>query len=145
MAQARHGLEEERRAATLERIALELALGRDAELIADLEILSDRFALDEMFASYRMTALYRSGRLSDALGVYRDTRGRLITELGTEPGQALAELHERILRRDPGLMLTLTQPTGGSCAPDSLPRGAVRFVGREAEMRLLTASAEMPR
>ncbi len=117
---------------------MELALGRDAELIADLELLSDRFAFDEMFASYRMTALYRSGRLSDALDVYRDTRGRLITELGTEPGRALAELHERILRRDPGLMLTVTQPPGGSCAPDSLPRGAVRFVGREAELRLLT-------
>src|SRR5580658_1234465 len=69
-----HSLEEERRAATLERIELELALGRDAELVADLEQLSDRFSLDESFAAHRMTALYRSGRLNDALRVYRDIR-----------------------------------------------------------------------
>ena len=136
-----HSLEEERRAATLERIELEFALGRDAELVADLEQLSDRFSLDESFAAHRMTALYRSGRLNDALRVYRDTRIGLISELGTEPGPALSELHERILRRDPGLAVTVArQQLSRPPQTDTLPRGAGQFVGRAEEMRLLTTS-----
>lgn len=141
IARMRHSLEEERRAATLERIELELALGRDAELVADLEQLSDRFSLDESFAAHRMTALYRSGRLNDALRVYRDTRMGLISELGTEPGPALSELHERILRRDAGLAVTVArQQFSRSPLPDTLPRGSGQFVGRAEEMRLLTMS-----
>ena len=141
IARMQHSLEEERRAATLERIELELALGRDAELVADLEQLSDRFSLDESFAAHRMTALYRSGRLNDALRVYRDTRIGLISELGTEPGPAISELHERILRRDPGLAVTVARhQLSRPPRPDTLPRSASQFVGRAEEMRLLTMS-----
>ncbi|HET9894105.1 MAG TPA: tetratricopeptide repeat protein [Streptosporangiaceae bacterium] len=136
-----HSLEEERRAATLERIELELALGRDAELVADLEQLSDRFSLDESFAAHRMTALYRSGRLNDALRVYRDIRRGLIGELGTEPGPALSDLHARILRRDPGLAVTVArEQLSRPPRTDTLPRGAGQFVGRAEEIRLLTMS-----
>ena len=50
-----------------------------------------------------MLALYRAGRQAEALDVYRATRRHLVDELGLEPGPALRELEERILRHDPSL------------------------------------------
>jgi DNA-binding SARP family transcriptional activator/tetratricopeptide (TPR) repeat protein len=139
----RHGLEEERRAATLERIELELALGHHASLVVELQQLSDSFPLDEAFIAHHVNALYLSGRVSDALGVYWETRMRLISELGTEPGPALAELHQRILRRDsgPGAELSFRGP-GQIPAPDRLPPGAADFIGRVEEMQALTSGPD---
>src|SRR5262249_53977614 len=48
-----------------------------------------------------MLALYRSGRQAEALDVYRQTRRRLVDELGIEPGPALQELEQAILRHEP--------------------------------------------
>ena len=103
IARMRDGLEEERRAAILERVGCELAGGRHADLVGELHHLLVAYPLDETFIAHQMTALYRSGRPGDALSLYRETRSRLVEEQGTEPGPALAELHQRILRRDPGL------------------------------------------
>src|SRR5262249_22751709 len=50
-----------------------------------------------------MAALYRSGRQADALEVYREARRTLSDELGIEPGPALRELEQAILRQDPAL------------------------------------------
>ena len=50
-----------------------------------------------------MLALYRSGRQTDALRVYDATRRLLADELGLEPGEALKQLHRRILRHEPVL------------------------------------------
>jgi hypothetical protein len=52
-----------------------------------------------------MLALYRSGRQAEALRVYADTRRRLVDELGLEPGQALQQLEQAILRHDNSLAL----------------------------------------
>ena len=56
-----------------------------------------------------MLALYRSGRQAEALRVYADTRRRLVDELGLEPGQALQQLEQAILRHDPSLDLAPAQ------------------------------------
>src|SRR5918996_4189943 len=72
-AEAAH-LEEARAAATEDRIVLELALGRHAELIAELETLTSLHPLRERFWGHLMTALSRSGRQADALGAYRRAR-----------------------------------------------------------------------
>ena len=87
VARMRDSLEEERRAALLERVECELALGRHADLVGELHHLLAQYPLDETFIAHQMTALYRSGRPGDALSLYRETRSRLVEEQGTEPGR----------------------------------------------------------
>jgi tetratricopeptide (TPR) repeat protein/DNA-binding SARP family transcriptional activator len=141
MARVRQGLEEERRGAILERIDLDLMLGRHLELLAELQRLSDQYPMDEALAALQMIALCRSGRQSDALRIYRDTRALLVGEQGTEPGAALSELHSRILKSDPQLSVVPTsRPVADDLSPpNTLPPKLAEFVGREQEMVLLTA------
>ena len=96
-------LEESRLAAVEERIDAELALGEHARLVAELEALVHEHALRERFIGQLMLALYRSGRQADALESYRVARGRLVEELGLEPGRELQELERAILAQDPAL------------------------------------------
>ena len=135
----RDSLEEERRAAILERVECELELGRHADLVGELRQLLAQYPLDETFIAHQMTALYWNGRPADALSLYRETRGRLVDEQGTEPGPMLAELHQRILRRDPQLAVRHAgQRPGPVSRPDALAPETGEFVGRSGELELLT-------
>jgi tetratricopeptide (TPR) repeat protein len=103
------------------------------------------YPLDETFIAHQMTALYRSGRPGDALGLYRETRSRLVEELGTEPGPTLSELHQRILRGDPQLAVSVAGHGPGRVpGPDTLPPQAVELVGRREELGLLTGDGGDP-
>ncbi len=140
LARMRASLEEERRAAILKRVECELELGRHADLVGELGNLLAQYPLDEAFIGHQMTALYGSGRASEALSLYRDTRSQIIDELGTEPGPVLAELHQRILTHDPDLAAGLTGPgrqLSRTGLPDTLPPEMVEFVGRDEELSLL--------
>ncbi len=132
-------LEEERRAAIIERIECELELGRHADLIGELCHLLTRYPFDETLVARQMTALYRTGRQADALSLYRETRSRLIEEQGTEPGTTLSDLHLRILSGDAGLAIS---PAGrrGIQVPiaEPEPLEVAEFVGRDDELSLLT-------
>ncbi len=140
VARMREGLEEERRAAILERVGCELDLGRHADLVGELRGLLAQYPLDETLVAHQMTALYRAGRAADALSLYRETRSRLVAEQGAEPGPALAELHQRMLAGDPALAgPPAGQRHGRAAAPDTLPPETPDFVGRAAELALLTA------
>jgi DNA-binding SARP family transcriptional activator len=147
VARMRDSLEEERRGAILERVECELELGRHADLVGELRHLLAQYPLDETFIAHQMTALYWYGRPADALSLYRETRSRLIDEQGTEPGPALAELHQRILRRDPQLAVRLAgQRPGQLSRPDTLPPETTEFVGRSEELGLLTGEhGDIPR
>jgi tetratricopeptide (TPR) repeat protein len=139
VARMRDSLEEERRAAILERVECELELGRHADLVGELRHLLTLYPLDETFIAHQMAALYWNGRPGDALGLYRETRSRLVDEQGTEPGPMLSELHQRILRRDPQLAVRLGgQRPSRVPRPDTLPPEMVEFVGRSEELGLLT-------
>jgi len=95
---------EERRLGALEsRIEAQLACGRHDETIAELETLTAAHPLRERLWHHRLLALYRCGRQADALSAYRELRAMLTEQLGIEPGPELRELHDRILRQDPGL------------------------------------------
>jgi DNA-binding SARP family transcriptional activator len=96
-------LEEIRLAALEQRIDADLTLERDAELVGELEQLVAEHPLRERFCAQLMLALYRTGRQSEALEVYRDTRGRLVDLLGIEPTPALQELEREILVHDASL------------------------------------------
>src|SRR6185437_7795199 len=157
VARMRDSLEEERRAAILERVESELALGRHASLVGELHHLLAQYPLDETFIAHQMTALYRSGRPADALGLYRETRGRLVEEQGAEPGPTLSDLHQRILRRDPELsgrpaprQPARVPPRDNLPArispPDTLPPETAEFVGREEELgQLIGEQGDVPR
>ena len=93
-------LDELRLVALEERIDADLALGRQAELVAELEAIVDSQPLRERPRAQLMLALYRAGRQADALAAYRDARDTLVEELGVEPGPRLRELEAAILRQD---------------------------------------------
>jgi DNA-binding SARP family transcriptional activator len=138
VARMRESLQEERRAAVLERVECELELGRHADLVGELRGLLAQYPLDEAIIACQMTALYRSGRPGDALSLYRETRGRLAEEQGTEPGQRLSELHQRILRHDPELTVrSASTRRDRASPPDTLPPETVGFVGRNTELAQL--------
>jgi DNA-binding SARP family transcriptional activator len=103
-------LEELHVAALEERIEADLALGREAELVAELESLAGRHPLRERLRGQLMLALYRSGRQAEALDIYQQTRRALVEELGIEPGPELQRLEQAILRQDPGLEATPARP-----------------------------------
>jgi tetratricopeptide (TPR) repeat protein/DNA-binding SARP family transcriptional activator len=143
MARMRGSLEEERRAAILERVELELELGRHADLLGELGQLAAQYELDEAVTACQMTALYRSGRQADALNLYLDVHRRLIDQ-GIEPGPELSALHQRILRRDPELAITpaFRQP-GHAPQPNTLPPEISDFIGRADELSQLTSDHEL--
>ena len=140
VARMRDSLEEERRAAILERVECEMELGRHADLVGELHQLLTQYPLDETLTAHQMAALYWTGRPADALSLYRETRRRLVDEQGAEPGTLLAGLHQRILVRDPHLAVRPADARPGrAAAPDTLPPGPADFVGRHGELALLTA------
>ena len=95
---------EELHAAALElRVEAELALGHHARLVGELQALVAEHPLRERLWGQLMTALYRGGRQADALAAYRQARGKLVTEIGIEPGPQLQALEARILSQDPEL------------------------------------------
>src|SRR4029450_231686 len=80
-----------------------LAIGAGAELVPELEQLIAENPFRERLRGQLMLALYRSGRQADALEACQETRQTLIDELGIEPGAALRELEQSILRQDASL------------------------------------------
>jgi DNA-binding SARP family transcriptional activator/ABC-type oligopeptide transport system substrate-binding subunit len=96
-------LEELRLATVEERIEIDLALGRHADLASELERLVAEHPLREGFCAQLMLALYRSGRQAEALQVYQHARGALVEELGIEPSRRLRELEQAMLRQDESL------------------------------------------
>ena len=131
-------LEEARLMALEERLEVDLALDRHAQLVGELEALVASYPNRECLRRQLMLALYRSGRKAEALTVYRDTRQMLVQELGLEPSLALQQLERAILRADPALepvpptaSTTLDEP-GPRSGPCELPPDVDDFTGRQA-------------
>jgi len=93
---------EERRLNMLERrIAADLMLGHQSDVVAELLRLVTDHPLRERFREQLMLALYRSGRQAEALQAYRRGRDVLADELGIDPGPELRRLERAILTCDP--------------------------------------------
>ncbi|MEO3925087.1 tetratricopeptide repeat protein [Micromonosporaceae bacterium B7E4] len=157
------GLEAERLAAALDRNDVLLRRGEHAQLLPELTTAASAYPLDERLAGQLILALYRCGRQADALAQYRLLRDRLVDELGSDPGPALRELQQRILRHDPDLAATtttetpdrtgapietLTGPPGSPAGrpgaavglphrPAQLPADVAGFTGRATDLRRL--------
>jgi YVTN family beta-propeller protein len=138
-------LEELRLGALESRIEAELATGAGAELVAEMEQLVSEHPLRERLVFSLMLALYRAGRHADALEVFGVARGRLIDELGLEPGPGLRELHQQILEHDPSLGAPrLFLPARGSRRRSTLAAAAVLAVAAIVVGFLLSAGAASP-
>jgi DNA-binding SARP family transcriptional activator/tetratricopeptide (TPR) repeat protein len=134
-------MEEARLVALEERLDVELALGRHADLVGELEALVAAHPDRERLRGQLMLALYRSGRPAEALEAYRTGRRRLVEEFGIEPGPALQRLERDILLSDPALDLGPPPPAGDRNrlpapppGPCQLPPDIGDFTGREAAL-----------
>ncbi|MEV4259263.1 BTAD domain-containing putative transcriptional regulator, partial [Spirillospora sp. NPDC049652] len=145
----RAGLLGERRRVREEAAETLLALGRHRELIPDLRAWLEDDPLNESLAGALVLALHRSGRKAEALRSYERTRAAITAATGTEPGQALRGLAERV-RRDEAVR---PGGAGRAAATGRTAAGTVRelpplrqlppdvrdFTGRDAERDELEA------
>lgn len=107
-----------------------LASGRHRELVPRLEELVRRHPLREDLVEALVLALHRSGRQPEALEAQARHRTLKIERTGLDPGQALVELHRRVLADDPALRVEEPQLR----ARRHLPAAVSRFFGREDEI-----------
>ncbi len=139
-----------------ERIAIEMLLGREAQVLGELERLVRDYPYRERLRGQLMLALYRTGRQAEALAAYRAGRAALVDELGIEPSIELRQLHEAILAQDGALLETgrgqsAAHPVAG--APSAgrvpghvhLPAQATPLIGRERELVELMTLADSHR
>ncbi|MEH1098379.1 AfsR/SARP family transcriptional regulator [Micromonospora sp. CPCC 205561] len=132
-------LDEQRLAALETCLELELAQGRQNEIIGELMHLVAANPLRERMVGLLMLALHTSGRRSEAIQTYDRLRHHLGEELGLDPGTTLQELHASILRNSaPANPAAAPHRT----APRQLPVPARHFVGREPILRELDTLAE---
>ena len=94
-------MEEERLLAVSARFDAEIACGRAAAVIGELVALTTDYPLREPLWGQLITALYLSERHADALEACRKVRSVLAEELGIDPGPALLDLEQRVLRQEP--------------------------------------------
>ncbi|GHJ37214.1 AfsR/SARP family transcriptional regulator [Streptomyces sp. TS71-3] len=139
---------EERRIAAVELgFDLRLDRGETAGVIADLREAVVAHPFREPLVRRLMLALYRAGRQAEAVKEYARIRSLLAEELGVDPGSALAELHEAILRGAPGRTAVqhrrpAAKAAPAPCAPCALPHDLADFTGRQEELRRLTAATQ---
>ncbi|WP_342776993.1 AfsR/SARP family transcriptional regulator [Saccharothrix variisporea] len=129
-------LREERLRAECDLTDQRLRAGEGEQLVAELAARTAEHPLDERVVGQHMLALYRAGRVGAALEEFRLVRARLVEELGTDPGRALRDLHERILAADPAL------DARAVVVPRQLPAPPPRFTGRAEELAALTQALD---
>lgn len=134
----RRGLHAEWLAAALDHNDIKLRIGRHGELVPTLTTMLRDHPLDERLAGQLMLAQYRCGRQVDALDTFRTMRGRLVEELGVEPGSALRQVHQAILAGDPEEP-PASSPVG---VETHLPRRVTSLIGRDDELALVTDAVQ---
>lgn len=140
----RQTLEQERLSAELDANDIALRLGLHGRLLPSLAALADEHPLDERVAGQLMLALHRDGRTADALNHYHRVRALLAEELGTDAGEPLSQLYQRLLTGDPE---SATPPPGSRAVvarpvPRQLPAGTRWFTGREAQLAALNKALD---
>ena len=149
---------EERKQGALERLfAIRLDRGEADGLIGDLREAVAISPVREELRGQLMRALCLVGRQTEALAEYQRVRKLLHDEHGVEPGGDLAELHQRILRGDPGLSAPRRDPSvirisaaeplpaAALASPTTLPYDLPDFTGRGEELTAVLDGAMQAR
>ena len=114
------------------RLRAKLESGAHANVAPELLALAAQHPLRESLQELAILALYRTGRQSEALELFTETRRRLRDELGLEPGPSLRALQRRILEHSSELEDTTTDARVAA-----LPQSPTTLVGRTAELEHL--------
>ncbi|MFE7224592.1 BTAD domain-containing putative transcriptional regulator [Nocardioides sp. NPDC057577] len=128
-------LDELRLVAVESRAAADLALGRQAAVVADLGPVVRANPLREGLWLLLMTALWHSGRTAEALDAYQRLFRVLRDELGVEPSKDVRDLQLRIIEGDdpePAPARTYEE-----IVPRQLPPVVAAFAGREDHLTAL--------
>ncbi|MEU1589611.1 BTAD domain-containing putative transcriptional regulator [Micromonospora sp. NPDC005710] len=121
----------------------ELTLGRHTEIVAELRRATRRSPLREGLWAQLMLALYRSGRQAEALDAFHQLAAILSDELGVDPGPAVRELRDGVLRADPALSWrppTTPQVTPAAPPMFQLPADSGVLHGRDATVAAIRRS-----
>ena len=122
-------LVEARAAAGEGRLTAAVAAGRHQAVLPELRQFVAAHPARENARAQLMLALYRAGRQTEALAVYDEGRRLLADEHGVEPGEALRDLHRRVLAQ--------SVPPPATTA-GAHPRRHDGLLGRDGEIALLT-------
>ncbi|WP_344613878.1 AfsR/SARP family transcriptional regulator [Dactylosporangium salmoneum] len=131
------GLEDERIRAVVAAATLCETADDHAAVLPVLRAVGSRHLLDESLRAHEIAALHRTGRLAEALAVYRTVREALRDELGTSPGAALETAHALALRDGASEERSTLSPT--DTVPAQLPSPLPTFTGRRAELAALAS------
>jgi DNA-binding SARP family transcriptional activator/tetratricopeptide (TPR) repeat protein len=126
---------DERIAATLRYAVLAGESDRAERALPWLRELASRQPLHEAVHAQLVLTLAASGRQAEALDAYQAIRRRLADELGIDPGAALVQAQQRVLRRSPDAVPSAP----GRPVPAQLPADLGQFTGRTAELGRLDA------
>ena len=121
-------LGEERVSAAEARLEAQVALGRYDDVLHELEPVLADHPYRERLHEIRMAALAASGRRADALAAYRRLHRLFSDDLGVEPGPALRDLEQRILRGEPPTPVAAPPP---ATVPRQLPASSPILTGRD--------------
>jgi DNA-binding SARP family transcriptional activator len=127
-ATTRQLLHEERVTAAEARLEAQLALSRYDDVLRELDPLLGDHPYRERLHEIRMAALAAAGRRADALSAYRQLFRLFANDLGVEPGPALRDLEQRILRGEAPAPVTTPEP---AVAPRQLPATSPILTGRD--------------
>ncbi len=97
-------LTELRMTAVEQRAAAALDLGRPDEVAAAFPALCGQYPTREELFRLLAHAQYQLGRQAEAMDTLRRVRAYLADELGVDPGPAIGQLEQAILRHDPALL-----------------------------------------
>jgi DNA-binding SARP family transcriptional activator len=125
-----------------ERADAALALGRHAEVVGWVEAALVDQPLRERRWAQLMLALHRSGRQAEALRAYQRARDLLVSELGIEPGPALARLEQAVVAHDPELDVDPRHAARRSTVDLRDRSPSVAWARRHAEVPLVGRVAE---
>ncbi|MEU6858251.1 BTAD domain-containing putative transcriptional regulator [Glycomyces sp. NPDC046736] len=134
---------DEHRLTLLERrIALDLELGRHAEVVEELGQIVAVHDTRQRFTALLMRALHAAGRTADALAAFEALKTRLAEKLGADPNREITDVHTGILRDESPPPPEAPAAPAPRRVPAMLPRANSRFTGREREIRLLDGFLE---
>lgn len=138
-ATTRQLLGEERVTAAEARLEAQLALGRFDDVLRELDPLLVEHPYRERLHEISMAALAAAGRRADALAAYRQLYRLFADDLGVEPGPALRDLEQRILRGE-----TPAAPVAAPTTPRQLPASSPILTGRDELLRRMSADLDGP-